>query len=313
MNFSDKLVKAIKSKGHNPVMPGLDTDFDLIPKKIRQSAISRHGISLHAMAAAQFEYNKILIDAIAIQVAVIKIQVAFYEKYGPPGMESFAMTVDYAKKSGLLVIEDAKRNDISSTAEAYSCGHLGRVSIENIELPVFDVDALIINPYMGSDTFNAFKKDLSAYGKGAFVLVRTSNPSAAELQNLKLNDGDRLYQKVADIVKEWGDDFVGEEGYSCVGAVVGANANSEAIDMRKRMPNSFFVVPGFGAQGGDIDKSSVFFDSNGLGALFNNSRQFLASYKSIDPDGHSISFAEIAKSAVACIDCMKVSLLKDIG
>ncbi len=232
----DKLIeKIIETK--NPTVVGLDPKLDFIPKCIQEK---------HTEVIEMFlEFNKAIIDSIYDLVPAVKPQIAMYEEYGIKGLECYIETVNYAKSKGLVVIGDAKRGDISSTAKSYSVGHLGEKH--------FSVDFLTVNPYMGYDSVEPFEEEMEKYEKGLFLLVKTSNPRSFQIQNLELKDGRMVYEEVAKLTAEWGEKFIGKHGYSSVGAVVGATHKDELIQIRSLVPNVFFLVPGYGAQGGTAE------------------------------------------------------------
>lgn len=270
-NFSDKLAKAILEK-RNPTVMGLDPKLDFIPEEVKAKAAQGAKNDAEAIGNALFAFNRGLIDATCDIVAAVKPQLAYYEMYGTQGIRAFAETIAYAAEKGLVVITDGKRNDIGTTAEAYSAAHLGPNA--------FVADALTVNGYLGSDGITPFLKDCGAYGKGIFVLVKTSNPSSGQLQDLLLADGRMVSEAMADLVNEWGAGLVGECGYSSVGAVVGATWPKQLADMRRRMPKAWILVPGYGAQGGTAADVAAAFDERGLGAVVNASRSLMCAYKS---------------------------------
>jgi orotidine-5'-phosphate decarboxylase len=224
-------------------------------------------------------FNRVLIDALHDIVPAVKPQIAFYEQYGPPGLSAYKLTLEYAREKGMITIGDIKRGDIAATGEAYADGHLGRVRThpEDEGHVVFDSDFVTINPYMGYDAVEPFINTSNKYGKGMFVLVCTSNENAAAVQGLETNRG-KVYEAVGRLVSEWGADFIGEEGYSSVGAVVGATTPVQASSLRKQMPHTFFLVPGYGAQGGTASGAAAAFDEKGGGAIVNNSRGIIAAH-----------------------------------
>lgn len=271
MNFSDKLAKAILEK-KNPTVMGLDPKMDFIPESVRlKASADAEGGSGSAVGNALIAFNRGLIDATADIVAVVKPQLAYYEMYGLEGLRAYSETVRYARSKGLLVIADGKRNDIGSTAEAYSAAFLAASDLE--------ADALTVNGYLGVDGIAPFLKDCGANGKGIFALVKTSNPSSGQLQDLHLADGRMVCEAMADLVKEWGEGLVGECGYSAVGAVVGATWPKQLAEMRARMPKAWILVPGYGAQGGTAADVAAAFDDKGLGAVINASRSLMCAYK----------------------------------
>lgn len=269
-SFVKRLTANIKRKKSH-VVAGLDPRPDIFPQSIMKSRKP----CLRDTGLAIFEFNRAVIDAVHDLIPAVKPQIAFYERYGIHGIEAFMKTVAYAREKGLVVIDDAKRNDIGSTARAYSDAHLGRVTIDHEETPVFDADALTVTPYLGSDGIAPFIRDCRRYAKGIFVLVRTSNPSSAELQDLPvMHDGThvKFHEVVAKLVRSLGKDLVDETGYSPVGAVVGATCPREAATLRQLMPESYLLVPGYGAQGGTARDIVDCFNSDGTGALISSSR-----------------------------------------
>lgn len=293
--FIDRFIEKIKEKKSHVVV-GLDPDHNNLPSQFKKSSFD----SLADISEAIFEFNRRIIDAVCDLVPAIKPQIAFYERYGVDGINAFIKTINYGKQKDLIVIGDAKRNDIGSTATAYSEGHIGRVDVSGEKIPVFDVDAITLNPYLGSDGIMPFVKDVQDYQKGIFVLVKTSNKSSMELQDLDVTDNGqslKLYEVVAKKVHEWGKNIIGNYGYSSVGAVVGATFPKVFKTLRNLMPDNYFLVPGYGAQGataGDVVNS---FNKDGFGALINASRSIIFAYKhSNEFDDHQ--FAEAAREAV---------------
>ena len=260
----DRLCEAIK-KTKCPVCVGLDTQYEYLNKEYCADAQKP---DLATKTECVFNYNCAIIDAVKDIVPSVKVQAAYYEKYGAPGMKCFQDTMDYASGAGLIVIADVKRNDIGSTAKAYAEAY-----IENSA-----ADFITVNAYLGIDGIQPFLDSCEKTGKGIFILVKTSNPSGGDFQDLDVG-GQKLYQTVADKVNEWGRELIGEYGYSAAGAVVGATYPDEARELRGRMPNTFFLVPGYGAQGAGADDIAVNFDLNGFGAVVNSSRGILLAYK----------------------------------
>lgn len=276
--FSARLNEAIISKKCALVV-GLDPRVQSLPEELLSAAIATHGNSLQAAAAAVLEFNKGLIDAVSDIVPAIKPQLAFYEQLGVPGMQAFADTVTYALSRGLLVIADGKRNDIGSTAAGYADAHLGLTELTaNESARAFACDALTINPYLGSDGIKPFIESALQHSTGLFVLVKTSNPSSSELQNL-VSGGKKIYEIVGELVHTWGKDHLDTFGYSPVGAVVGATFPAEAEELRSIMPHSIFLVPGFGAQGGGPKDVVPCFNPDGLGAIVNSSRDIIFAFR----------------------------------
>ncbi len=279
MNFSDKLAKAIREK-NNPTVMGLDPKLEYIPGHIREQAVKVSRNPFQAAAESIAAFNFALMDAVADIVPAVKPQLAYYELYGTEGLRAFDLTCRYAREKGLLVIADGKRNDIGSTAEAYSGAFLGRTVLDGAgEVPVFDADALTVNGYLGEDGIKPFLKDCDKHGKGIFVLVKTSNPSSGQLQDLMLSDGRAIYEMMGDLVNDWGASHNGICGYSSVGAVVGATYPRQLEEMRRRMPHTWILVPGYGAQGGKADDVAKAFGADGLGAIVNASRSLMCAWQ----------------------------------
>ncbi len=260
----DRLCQAIKET-QCPVCAGLDTEYRYLTAEYQSGAAQP---SDSDKAACILKFNCDIIDAIADIVPSVKVQSAYYEQYGAAGVQCFFDTMAYAQSKGLVVIADAKRNDIGATAKAYAQAHL-------LNSPA---DFLTVNAYLGIDGIAPFLEACEATGKGIFVLVKTSNPSGGEFQDLDVG-GKKLYEAVADKVRQWGEPYIGECGYSSVGAVVGATYPAEAAALRARVPSTFFLVPGYGAQGAGADDIAVNFDERGLGGVVNASRGLLLAYK----------------------------------
>ena len=274
-NMIDKLINKIKET-NNPTVIGLDPRYEMIPECIR----SKYEETLEGVAKAIVEFNKALIDEIYDVIPAIKPNVAFYEMYGLEGMKAFEETCKYAKEKEILVIADIKRGDIGSTAKAYSNAFLGKTKIGEKEESIYDVDFVTLNPYLGIDGIKPFIEDCAKYGKGVFIIDKTSNPSSGELQDLKLENGEEVYTKVAKLVEEWGKDLRGEYGYSSISTVVGATYPKQLEDLRKVAPHTFFLIPGYGAQGGKAEDIALGFDENGIGGIVNSSRGLMCAYKS---------------------------------
>lgn len=264
-------------KTNAPVVVGLDPMLSYIPEHILKKAFAEFGETLEGAAEAVFEYNKGIVDAIYDIVPAVKPQVAMYEQFGVPGMMAFKKTVDYCKSKDLVIIGDIKRGDIGSTSEAYAVGHIGRVKVGNNSYVPFDEDFVTVNPYLGSDGVNPFIKVCKEENKGIFVLVKTSNPSSGEFQD-RLIDGRPLYELVGEQVAKWGEECMGN-GYSYVGAVVGATYPEQGKILRKLMPKTLILVPGYGAQGGQGKDLVHYFNEDGLGAIVNSSRGIICAYK----------------------------------
>lgn len=271
----NKLVDKIK-KTNAPVVVGLDPMLKYIPEHIKKVAFSQYGETLEGAAEAVWQFNKAIVDCIYDIVPAVKPQVAMYEQFGVPGMAAFKKTVDYCKQKDLVVIGDVKRGDIGSTSEAYAVAHLGKVTVGNTILSAFDEDFATVNPYLGSDGINPFLKVCQEEKKGIFILVKTSNPSSGEFQD-RIIDGRPLYEWVGEKVNEWASQCMGDQ-YSYVGAVVGATYPEMGKILRKAMPKSYILVPGYGAQGGKAEDLVHFFNKDGLGAIVNSSRGIIAAY-----------------------------------
>ena len=278
--FIDTLIDKIKEK-NNPSVVGLDPKIEYVPSFIKEEMFNKYGRNLKGVSEAILTFNKYIIDAVYDIVPAIKPQLAYYEMYGLEGMRVFAETCKYAKQKGLLVIADGKRNDIGSTAEAYSAAYLGKTLIdEGISEPVFDVDALTVNPFLGIDGIKPFITDCINYGKGIFVIVKTSNKSSGQFQDVLTMESKSMYEVVARYVEEWGQYVKGKYGYSSVGAVVGATYPNQAKILRKILKSSYILVPGYGAQGGTARDVAHSFNYDGLGAIVNASRSIMCAYKS---------------------------------
>lgn len=294
MKAIDNLIEKIETTG-NPTVMGLDPRYDMIPEVIRK----KYTNDLEGISKAILEYNKELIDNTYDIIPAIKPQLAFYEMFGIEGMKAFKETCKYAKEKGMIVIADAKRGDIGSTAKGYSNAYLGQTPIGEEKVNVFeDIDFLTVNPYMGVDSIKPFIEDCMAYDKGIFVLVKTSNPSSGELQDLRLENGETVYEHVANLVEEWGKDLRGKYGYSSVAAVVGATYPEQLKEIRQKAPHTYFLIPGYGAQGGKAEDIALGFDSNGLGGIVNASRSLMCAYKA-DKWKEKYSEAEYGKATRA--------------
>jgi len=303
-NFADKLIEKIREKG-SVVCVGLDPRLNQIPKFIRDKALGEYPRNkLKAAAEAIIEFNKGIIDAVYDLVPIVKPQIAFYELFGEEGVRAFRETIAYAKSKGLLVIADVKRNDIGSTAKAYAEAHFGEVDVFGEKEFIFDADALTITPYLGWDGIKPFIEVCQKHGRGIFILVKTSNTSSGDLQDLCMKDGNSVYEIIGNFVDSWGADEIGEEGYSSVGAVVGATYPEQAKKLRKIMPNAFFLVPGYGAQGGGAQDVKPCFNKDGLGAIVNSSRGITFAYEKMD----GFSEKEYAKAARKAVQDMNKDL-----
>ena len=274
----DRLIEAIVEK-QNPTVAGLDPKLDYIPAYIREASYEKYGKTLEGAADALLTFNKGLIDALYDIVPAVKPQCAYYEMYGWPGVKALHDTIAYAKEKGLFVITDGKRNDIGATMTAYAAAHLGQVPVEGELVSPFGADALTVNGYLGSDGITPLLTVCREQDTGIFVLVKTSNPSSGELQDRLLDDGKTLYAAMGDRCEQWGEQLPGKYGYSGVGAVVGATYPAQLQEMRKAAPHTFFLVPGYGAQGGAADDVAPGFDEKGLGAIVNSSRGIMCAWQ----------------------------------
>ena len=289
------LVDRIRKK-QTPILVGLDPMLSYIPEFLQKEAIREHGETLEAAAKAVWNYNKEIVDAICDIVPAVKPQSAMYEQFGVPGLEVFQRTVKYCKEKGLVVIGDVKRGDIGSTSAAYAAGHLGNVRVGSKKLSVFDEDFITVNRYLGSDGIQPFIDVCREEKKGIFILVKTSNPSSGEFQDQKI-DGKPLYELVGEHVAEWGEQCMGDD-YSYVGAVVGATYPEMGRVLRKVMPKSYILVPGYGAQGGTAKELAPYFNEDGLGAIVSSSRGIIAAYRQPAYEKYGErGFAEAARQA----------------
>ena len=272
----NKLISNIR-KTNAPIVVGLDPMLNYIPEHIQKKAFAEFGETLEGAAEAIWQYNKGIVDATYDLIPAVKPQIAMYEQFGIPGLIAYKKTVDYCKSKDLVVIGDIKRGDIGSTSAAYAVGHLGQVQVGSRKYAGFDEDFATVNPYLGSDGVKPFMDICKEEKKGIFVLVKTSNPSSGEFQDQLVN-GRPLYELVGEKVAQWGDELMGDE-YSYVGAVVGATYPEMGKVLRKIMPKTFILVPGYGAQGGKGADLVHFFNEDGLGAIVNSSRGIIAAYK----------------------------------
>ncbi len=293
MSFDRMIKRIIDMK--NPTVVGLDPKLSYIPNYIREKAYSEYGKTFEGAAAAILEFNKGLIDAVCGLVPAVKPQCAYYEMYGWQGVKALCETIAYAKSKGLFVIADGKRNDIGSTMESYANAFLGETDIDGETLSAFGADALTVNGYLGTDGVNPALDICKAKDKGIFILAKTSNPSSGELQDKTL-DGKTVYETMGDMCEKWGEDNIGEYGYSAVGAVVGATYPEQLKEMREKLPHTFFLVPGYGAQGGGAEGAAKAFDKNGLGAIVNSSRAIMCAYQKTNRNEKE--FAEAARDEV---------------
>ena len=291
----------------NPSVVGLDALLDYIPQHIKEEKFAQYGDTFDAAAQAILAYNKEIIDAICDIVPAVKPQAAYYEMYSWQGMWALCETVKYAQQKGMIVIMDGKRNDIGSTMQAYAKAHLGVSEVNGKELSAFGSDMLTVNGYLGSDGIEPLLPICDEKDKGIFVLVKTSNPSSGELQDQKIGDKS-IYETMGAMCEQWGEKTQNSYGYSRVGAVVGATYPQQLSEMRQKMPHTFFLVPGYGAQGGGANDVAGAFDKNGLGAIVNSSRAILTAWKKAGTDGKD--FAQQARKAALT---MKEDIMGVVG
>ncbi len=294
MSFDRLIEKIIEMK--NPTVVGLDPRPEYVPEFIMRRYQESDGWTMKAVSKAIFDFNQAIIDEIHDIVPAIKPQAAYYEMFGHYGIRTLEKTIRYAKLNGMFVITDGKRNDIGATMEAYASAHIGTVNICDTEVEPFGADALTVNGYLGTDGIDPLLKYCRERDKGIYVLVKTSNPSSGELQDLRLEDGTPVYAKMGDMCEKWGADTIGKYGYSAVGAVVGATYPEQLTELRKRLPHIMFLVPGYGAQGGGAEGLKGGFDENGLGAIVNSSRAVMCAYKKEGCDERD--FAKAARREV---------------
>lgn len=272
----NKLVKKIEEL-QAPIVVGLDPMLNYVPEHVKQKAYAEFGETLEGAAEAIWQYNKAIVDATYDLIPAVKPQIAMYEQFGIPGLSAFKKTVDYCKSKDLVVIGDIKRGDIGSTSGAYATAHVGKIQVGSKTYVPFDEDFVTVNPYLGSDGVKPFIDVCKEEDKGIFVLVKTSNPSSGEFQD-RLVDGRPLYEIVGEMVDKWGQEHMGDS-YSYVGAVVGATYPEMGKVLRKLMPKTYILVPGYGAQGGKAADLAPYFNKDGLGAIVNSSRGIIAAYK----------------------------------
>lgn len=303
----DRMIERI-AELQNPTVAGLDPKLSYIPEYIREKAVKEHGKTLEAAAAAVLEYNKGLIDALCGIVPAVKPQAAYYEAFGWQGMKTLQETIAYAREKGMFVITDGKRNDIGTTMEAYAAAHLATTEVEGETFTPFGADALTVNGYLGTDGIAPVVKVCREKDAGMFVLVKTSNPSSGELQDRVLDDGLTVYRTMGDRCEEWGKELPGKYGYSGVGAVVGATYPKQLGELRAALPHTFFLVPGYGAQGGGAKDVAPAFDEKGLGAIVNASRSILCAWQKT-----GAAQEDFAKAAAEEAIRMRDDILSEVG
>ena len=303
----DRLIEKIAAT-QNPTVAGLDPKLDYVPASIKNACFEKYGKTLEGAAAALLEFNKAIIDNIYDVVPAVKPQAAYYEMYGWQGVKALCETIAYAKSKGMFVITDGKRNDIGTTMEAYATAHLGTTDVAGEEIDAFGADALTVNGYLGTDGIKPLAEICDKKDKGIFVLVKTSNPSSGELQDMKLENGSTVYAQMGSMCENWGESLMGKYGYSGVGAVVGATYPDQLAEMRAKAPHTFFLVPGYGAQGGGAQDAKNAFDKRGLGAIINSSRGIMCAWKK-----QGLTEDDFAEAARAEALRMKEDILSTIG
>lgn len=292
----NKLADKIR-KTHAPIVVGLDPMLNYVPEHIQKAAFAEYGETLEGAAEAVWQFNKAIVDATYDLIPAVKPQIAMYEQFGVEGMKAYQKTVEYCHEKELIVIGDIKRGDIGSTSAAYAVGHLGKVQVGSKTYSAFNEDFATVNPYLGSDGINPFIDVCKEEKKGLFILVKTSNPSSGEFQD-RLIDKRPLYEYVGEKVAEWGASHMGDS-YSYIGAVVGATYPEMGKVLRKVMPKSFILVPGYGAQGGKGADLVHYFNEDGLGAIVNSSRGIIAAYRQEQYARFGAEhFAEASRAAV---------------
>ena len=295
-----KLAKEIKNKSC-PICVGLDTRLEYVPATVAKNHAAD---TLSGACDAIYDFNRQLIDELADIIPSVKIQNAYYEMYGLPGIESYIKTIDYAHKAGLIVIADVKRGDIGATSAAYAAAHIGETPVVGGE--PFGSDFMTVNPYFGTDGVKPFIKECEKNDKGLFVLVKTSNPTSAEIQDIKAEDGELIYEKVARLVMGWGETNIDPEcGYNLIGAVVGATHKEQGMALRRMMRNTFFLIPGYGAQGAAAADVAGMFDERGAGGIVNSSRGIICAWQKDE----TLTFRQAAKKAtIAMKEDLKIAL-----
>lgn len=292
----DTLVSKIKTL-NNPTVVGLDPRLNFIPNHIKEEAFALYGKTPEGVAYAFLQFNKAIIDATHDLIPAVKPQVAMYEQLGPVGMQAYIDSIAYAKSRGLVIIGDIKRSDIASTAASYSDGHIGRIDIEGEKFEIYKEDFITLNPYLGYDSIEPYIDNCKTYDKGMFVLVKTSNPNSGEIQDIQVGDkGEKMYEYMGKLIAKWGEELIGSSGYSRIGAVVGATHPEQGKRLRELMPKTYFLVPGYGAQGATAEDLAGCFNQDGLGAIVNSSRGIIAAYTK---DKYKNDFAEKDFAAAA--------------
>ena len=290
----NKLIANIK-KTNAPIVVGLDPMLSYVPEQVQKKAFAEYGETMEGAAEAIWQFNKEIVDHTADLIPAVKPQIAMYEQFGVPGLAAYEKTIAYCQSKGLAVIGDIKRGDIGSTSAAYAVGHLGRVQVGSKTYSGFHEDFATVNPYLGSDGVKPFLDVCREEKKGIFILVKTSNPSSGEFQD-RMVEGRPLYELVGEKVAQWGSELMGDD-YSYVGAVVGATYPEMGRTLRKIMPKSYILVPGYGAQGGTGKDLAPFFNEDGLGAIVNSSRGIICAYQKSEVYGPE-NFGDASRQAV---------------
>lgn len=303
----DRLIEKI-AEFKNPTVAGLDPKLEYVPAFIQEKSFAEYGRTLEGAANAVLTFNRGIIDALSGIVPAVKPQCAYYELYGWQGVKALRETIDYARSKGMYVITDGKRNDIGSTMQAYATAHLGETDVGGEKIAAFGADALTVNGYLGTDGIEPLLKVCAESDKGIFVLAKTSNESSDELQNQSFEGGETLYEAMGRFCAEWGKALPGKYGYSGVGAVVGATWPRQLKELREMLPETFFLVPGYGAQGGGAADVAPAFDQNGFGAVVNASRSILCAWKK-----QGAAEADYAKAAAEEAVRMRDAIIGRIG
>ena len=294
MNIMERLAQRI-SELKNPTVAGLDTRIEYLPESFVRDVLPAGIHSFEDAAKAVYAYNVRLIDALCDVVPAVKVQVAYYEMYGPAGMEVYEKTIRYAQEKGLIVMADVKRNDIGATASAYAEAYLGKTRVGDTEIAPYGCDSVTVNGYLGTDGVEPFLKECRSREKSLFLLVKTSNPSSGELQNRDM-EGKPLYARMAEMVAKWGEGLDTPCGYNQIGAVVGATYPEEQRIIRELLPKSYFLVPGYGAQGATAKDIANAFNDDGLGAIVNSSRGIMCAWKKTGNNGEDYKEAARAEA-----------------
>ncbi len=293
----DQLILKIRET-NNPTVVGLDPRFAFIPSRIKEEMLDIYGKTPKAIAKSYLAFNKTIIDEVYDLIPAVKPQIAMYEQLGAVGIQAYIDTITYAKSKGLVIIGDIKRSDIASTAQSYADGHIGLIDIEGEKFEIYKEDFITLNPFLGIDSVKPYFEACKTRNKGLFLLVKTSNPNSGQLQDLKIKN-QYLYEYVGGLVSKWGEDMIGKSGFSKIGAVVGATYKEQGIRLRKQMPHTFFLVPGYGAQGATAQDLAGTFNKDGVGSIVNSSRGIIAAYKKdIYAEFGELNFAKASRQAV---------------